>query len=120
MPVVKFHSFPIELCPMIIVNPDDSEFTNTFFRIALPLGGYDHKVFAVFANHLEEALELLGAYCDDHHKGFIVDASELSEEELESRSFVFVNGALDCALETTELMRDMVEEYQLSVVFTKV
>lgn len=110
-------TLPKEMCPCALVNEDDFDLRSKFFRIALnPISGW----YGVFADHLEEALDILGAWADDHAKGLIVDASQMSDEDLEHASHHYVNGAPDCALDLSECMRDMVEEYTLELNFKAV
>jgi hypothetical protein len=102
-----------------IINEDELADSDKFFRIALsPIGGW-FGVYCQSYEHLEDALEKLGAWCDDNAKGYIVDATELTDEEIDDRSFHFVNGAMDCALDLGECMRDMVQEYSISVKYTQ-
>jgi hypothetical protein len=92
-----------------IINPDDREYADVLWAIALsPIG----SVFGVYGKHndIQDALEVLGAWCADNAPGYIVDASNFSEEELDEASLLFVNGALDCALDLHECMHYMVEE----------
>lgn len=99
-----------------IINEDDAQYCTTFYRIALsPIGGW----YGVFANSFDDCLEILGAWCDDNAPGYIVDTSEMSEEELEEGSYFFVNGAPDCALDLHECTHHMVEEYSFAVTFKK-
>ena len=101
---------------------DSLLWANKFFRIAL--NPYCTKSlwmvwYGIFADDLEDALEKLGAWADDHAKGLIVDCSQMSEEELKNGSYHFVNGSLDCALDLTECMSWMVEEYTFNLRFDK-
>jgi hypothetical protein len=89
----------------LLVNPADEYYSDNLWSIVLsPIG----SKFGVIADSIEAALEILGAYCDDNAKGYIVDASVMSDEELEEASLFHVNGALDCSLDLSECMKYMV------------
>lgn len=50
-----------------VINPDNHDYTNSN-TFLLAVGSYGEHKFTVYANDLQEALELLGEYCKD--KGY--------------------------------------------------
>lgn len=82
---------------LIKVNPNEKNYYGEHYNIFLWCGcGYSLQGFDVYANNIDEALEIVVAYCDNNNlHGFLIDVEDVEDEE--DDQYIYIDATMNGA-----------------------